>query len=128
MFASQNWITWIMGDVIMGYGAGDYGDRLKWYKQSIAKDELGQDVESFADNGLLWGNIEVTNGTKQTSYGAAETGWDAMVKIRNMPPLRTQDRLYSVEWQETYVIEHIARGNNELICQCVKYDELGLQP
>lgn len=112
----------------MAYGAGDYGDRLRWFKQSINKDSLGQDVETFTDNGLLWGNIEINNGRRQVSYGAMETGWDASIKIRNLPALRTQDRLFAVEWNETYIIDHISRGlnGNELVCQCVKYDDLGL--
>lgn len=110
------------------YGAGEYGDRLRWFKQSKTKDSIGQDVESFNDNGLLWGSISINNGRRQVAYGATETGWDAEIRVRNLPALRTQDRLFAVEWNETYIIDTIARGpnNNELICQCVKYDELGL--
>jgi head-tail adaptor len=107
-------------------GAGDYPDRLRWFVQSTTKDSVGQDVETFTDNGLLWGSISPNSGRRQPDYGATQTGWDAELRVRNMPALKTEDRLYAIEWDETYIIDTIVRGNNELVLQCVKFDTLGL--
>ena len=107
-------------------GAGNYADRLTWKKRSVTKDNLGQDKETFADNGGLWGDIDLTNGRRQTDYGSSQTGADAVIRIRNWPTLSALDRLYSAEWNELWVIAHLRRGENELVCECVKYDALDL--
>ena len=106
-------------------GAGEYADRLKWKKRTITKNAAnGQDEESFADNGFLWAAIELTAGRKQTDYGATQTGADATIRIRNLPAVSALDRLEAVEWEELWVIDHVRRGDNELVCECVKFDAL----
>ncbi|MBX9677422.1 MAG: head-tail adaptor protein [Gemmataceae bacterium] len=108
-------------------GAGQYADRVTWRKRTITKKpDNGQDVEQFADNGQLWASIELTGGRKQTDFGATQTGADAVVRVRNMPTLSALDRLYSAEWGELWVIDHVRRGDNELVCECVKFDALDL--
>lgn len=106
-------------------GAGEYADRLTWKKRSTTKNaDNGQDEESFADNGFLWANIDMTAGRKETAFGSPQTGADAIVRIRNLPAVSALDRLYSAEWEELWIIDHVRRGDNELVCECYKFDAL----
>ena len=108
-------------------GAGKYADRLTWKRRTITKNTVnGQDEEAFVDNGFLWGNIDLTAGRKQTDYGSPQTGADATIRVRNYPALSALDRLYSAEWGELWIVANLRRAENELICECVKYDALDL--
>jgi head-tail adaptor len=107
--------------------AGKYAERLTWKRRTTTKNTVnGQDVETFIDNGFLWANIEITSGRKQTDYGAEQHGADATIRVRNWPTLSALDRLYSAEWDELWIIANLRRGDNELVCECVKYDALDL--
>lgn len=107
--------------------AGTYKDRLKWLKRIITKNPTnGQDEESFEDNGSLWGSVELTTGRKAIDYGAEQTGADATIRLRNYPTVSALDRLELTAEGELWVIDHVRRGDNELVCEVVKYDELNL--
>lgn len=106
-------------------GAGEYADRLTWKKRTAVKNPAnGEDEEVFTDSGLLWCAVEEGSGRKQTDYGAEQSGEETTVRIRNYPAVSALDRLFSGEWGELWIIEDIARGNNELVCRCHRYDEL----
>jgi head-tail adaptor len=109
-----------------GMNAGGYGDRMTWKKRTTVKNALGEDEEVFADNGFLWSAIDLGSGRNNTDYGAEQTGADAIIRVRNWPGLSALDRLYSAEWDELWIIDNIVRGDNELVCNCVKYDALQL--
>jgi head-tail adaptor len=95
--------------------------------RSVSKNPTtGQEVETFADGSLYWCRIEVESGRRQQDYGAQQTGTDATIYVRNMPELSALDRLYAVEWAETWIIDSIMRGDNEMICDCYRYDELAV--
>lgn len=105
--------------------AGQYGDRLQWLARSINKNaQTGQDEESFDFVGYLWASVEDMTGRRQRDYGANETGADATIRVRNWPGVSALDRLTRPEWEEAYVIESIAYGDNETICTANKFDDL----
>jgi head-tail adaptor len=105
--------------------AGKYDSRLTWKKRTATKNpQNGQDEETFNDNGFLWAGVEADTGRVLRDYGSEQTGADVTIRVRNYPALSALDRLYSSEWNETYIIESIGRGNNELICTAFLYDEL----
>ena len=105
--------------------AGYYSDRMRRLVRSTTKDDNnGQDVESWTEGDYLWCHIEQTTGQRPTDYGATETGQDAEISIRNYVTILPQDRLYSVEWDETYIVDTIRRGDNEIVCECHRYDLL----
>jgi head-tail adaptor len=107
--------------------AGQYKDRLTWLKRTVAKNPTnGQDEETFTENGFLWGSVELTTGRKATDYGAEQTGADATIRLRNYPTVSALDRLELQTEGELWVIDHVRRGDNELICEVMKYDEPNL--
>jgi SPP1 family predicted phage head-tail adaptor len=106
--------------------AGEYQDRLKWLKRTTTKDQYGQDVESFTNNGYLWAAIEVTTGRKSVDHGGEQTGAEATIRVRQYPTLSALDRLESEEWNELWIIDHMRRGDNELIVEAIRYDQLEL--
>ena len=107
--------------------AGQYPDRLQWLKRTTTKDpDTGEDQETFPLNGYLWCSIEPNVGRRQQDYGAEQTGVDGQIRIRNMPAVSALDRLYSAEWDETWILEDIVRGANELIVRCHRFDDLVL--
>jgi head-tail adaptor len=107
--------------------AGQYKDRLTWLKRTVAKNpNNGQDEETFTENGFLWGSVELTTGRKSIDYGAEQTGADATIRLRNYPTVSALDRLELKAEGELWVIDHVRRGDNELICEVMKYDELNL--
>lgn len=108
-------------------GAGNYYDRLRLHVRSIDKNTAnGQDEETFTPDAYLWGRVEVESGRKQADYGANQTGADATIYVRNLPTVSALDRIEAVEWEETWVIDRVRRGNNELILDCFRYDELAV--
>ncbi len=107
--------------------SGDYYDRLQRLTRSVTKNpDNGQEEETFTPSEYLWGRIDYANSRRQKDYGSDQTGADGIISIRNYPTLSPLDRLYSQEWGEVWVIESIKRGNNELICECSKFDDLDL--
>ena len=109
--------------------AGDYANRLTWRKRTVTTDTTsGEEIESFADNGFLWCAFSTFVGRVRRDYGSDQTSADLTVRVRNYPALSALDRLYSSEWDETYVIDSIGRGDNELVCDCFVYDDLELDP
>lgn len=107
--------------------AGEYKDRLKWLKRTTTKNpNNGQDEETFTDNGSLWASVELTTGRKAIDYGAEQTGSEATIRIRNFPSVSALDRLELTSEGEWWVIDHVRRGDNELVCDVMKFDELNL--
>ena len=105
--------------------AGDYTDRCQRITRSLVKDSTtGQDREVFTPSELLWTKIEVSAGRKQRDYGVEQTGATATISIRGYYPLMATDRLLALQWGETWIIENIHRGENEIICECHRFDAL----
>lgn len=105
--------------------AGQYSDRLQRLVRSTTKDNTtGQDQEIFTPGAYYWCSVEPVAGRRQTQYGGEQTGVDVTVRVRNWPELSALDRLYNAEWDETYIIETITRGDNETIAEGYLFDAL----
>ncbi len=105
--------------------AGDYSDHCQLLKRTLTKDPAtGQDVEAFPANGYLWCAVEINSARRQESLGASQTGVAATIRIRNYVTVSALDRLYLAEWGETWILETIRRGDNELIAEAHRFDDL----
>jgi head-tail adaptor len=101
--------------------AGDYNKRFKWLKCTKALDATyGQQKESWADHGYLWGQLEELSGSTLLAYAARQAETTCRIKIRNYPPLSAFDRL--VWLNQTYIIDGISRGTNELVVEAHRYE------
>lgn len=107
--------------------AGEYYDRATRMIRSVSKNaQNGQEEETFTEGATYWARIEYASGRKQKDLGAVQTGNEGTIYVRNYPTLSPLDRLYAPEYGETWVIETIRKGSNELICEAYLYDDLEL--
>ena len=105
--------------------AGEYGERMQRLVRSITKDGVtGQDKEHFTPSELLWCKIDVGSGRQQRDYGGEQTGATGTIAVRNYYPVSALDRLVALQWGETWIIQTVHRGDNEMICECYRYDSL----
>jgi SPP1 family predicted phage head-tail adaptor len=104
--------------------AGDYDTLFTWLKQSEDADIVGQEIETFTPNGTLWGALKYGSGSKNKDFESDQTGVTATIRIHNYPDLSALDR-FSVG-DETFLIETIVPGDDELVCECIRYDTLEL--
>lgn len=107
----------------MSHQGGEYRDRLRWFRRTTRKDsQTGQDIEVFTANGYLWASIESITGRRARDYGADQPGGLSEIRIRQYPAVSALDRLEAVEWREVWILEDIARGDNEIIATAHRYD------
>jgi head-tail adaptor len=104
--------------------AGVYNERLHWMKRSNTKDNIGQDVASYTHDGYLWANVEPETGRRQDDYGADQAGQNGTIRIRNYPTVSALDRLYRPEWEQTWIIDSIVYGEDEIIVAAHVYESL----
>jgi len=105
--------------------SGDYPNRLRRFARTVVKNAAtGQDVEAFTGASYLWCRIETNNSKKQKDFGGEQTGTDQTIYVRNFPTLKATDRLKLLDL--TYIITSIQVGENELILDCTKFDDLTL--
>ena len=109
-------------------GAGQYPDHMRLQVRSLEKNTVnGQDREVFTNSQYLWCRIEINNGRRQRDYGATQTGADATIYVRNfLTGIQATDRLISIKWGDTWMIDNIRRGDNEMIADVFKFDTLQL--
>jgi head-tail adaptor len=79
-------------------------------------------LETWTAVGHLWCAVEVLSGRRQQDYGADRPGTAATIRVRNWPALSALDRLSLGEWGETWVIESVRRGDNELVVEAHQFD------
>lgn len=106
-------------------GAGNYDSRLERLTFTpAAASSTGQRVPNWVPSDtFLWCSVDETNGRRSQNYGATETGSDVEIKVRNFPTLKVNDVLEDIEGTK-FVIDQLRNGDNELICDCHRYDEL----
>jgi head-tail adaptor len=103
--------------------AGDYSSRMEWMQQSFVQNSLGEKEEVFTSNGYLWCCIDTQTGRRQTDYGAPRSGATATIRIRNYVGVVPLDRLRNAEFGEFWVIDSISYGDDELICDCYRFED-----
>ena len=98
--------------------AGDYSYRLQWLQCSRTADgTTGDRPKTYTLNGYLWSSIELQSATVQNEYGAQRTQASGTIRLRNWPAIQTIDRIYSIEHDQTFVIDGVRKDldNNETI-------------
>ena len=104
---------------------GFYSDHVQWLQHSLTKEtSYGQEKETWTSIGWLWCKLEETSGRSSKDYGAEQSGAELEIRIRNYPAISTLDRFFSPKWNQTYIIDTIRRGDNELIVDAHVYDDL----
>lgn len=105
--------------------AGKYSTSFTFKKASLNKDNTtGQDKYSYADNGTVWGSLDYTNANVEEDYGAKRGKTRATIRLRQYVPITTLDRLFSKQFEETWMIEGIRFGNNETILDVYEYEAI----
>ena len=98
---------------------GDYSYRIQWLQCVRTLDTTtGDTPKTYTANGYLWGRIELQSSTVQNEYGAQRSQSSGTVKLRNWPNVQSSDRLYSIEHQQTFVIDGVRKDLEtvETIC------------
>lgn len=105
--------------------SGEYGSRLRWLVCVRETDpDTGSVEESFVPSGWLWCSVEETSGRRQSEYNAPETGANADIRVRNFPALSALDILEDEDAGYYWKVDSIHNGDNELVCDCYRRDEL----
>jgi head-tail adaptor len=103
---------------------GDYDTLFTWLKRTVTKDLTGQDIETFPDNGSLWGSLKYRSGRRVNEFSSTQTGVMVSIRLNNDPPLSALDRLGANG--EVFILETIVPGDDELVIEGHRYDELDL--
>lgn len=105
--------------------AGEYNKRLRWLTPTITKDaDVGQDVYTHENNGYLWCNVDEYNGRRTNEFNAVQTGADAIIRVRRYPDVTVHDLLLDEANDYFWHIEQKHIGDNEVILDCHRNDEL----
>lgn len=98
--------------------AGRYDHPFAWMKRTAqggGKDSFGQPADSFASQGTLWGSLDDLSGGRASAKESDGTKVTATVKVQNYPAVVAGDRLVDGQWSETWTVDSVARGDNELV-------------
>ncbi len=97
-------------------GAGDYNTRFQWLKCVRTPDNVtGAKPKTFTDNGYLWGSVSWETAQLGNEFGAPRDQVTATIRVRNWPTVVASDRLVDTSTDDTYVLDGVRKGNNELI-------------
>jgi head-tail adaptor len=99
--------------------AGNYDTLLTWYQRTVTKDTVyGQDEETFADNGDLWGAMEYLSAKEAVARGAEASVTMIRVRFRCfLFDMSTTDRLQIKGYDTSYWIKGVTYGDNETIVE-----------
>lgn len=101
--------------------AGEYNCHIEQLRQTYTRlATTGEELESWEVVGELWAKIEFQSGSRAIELGGMQTGVDAIISVRNFPTVTPLDR-FSFD-DQIYLINHIRKGDNELICDCQYFD------
>lgn len=106
---------------------GKYDRSFTWLQRTLTQDtNTGQDKQSFASNGTLWGNLTELSANKKLAFGMLNSQADMMLKLRQFPLLNTEDRLRDKRFNLLFIIDGINHnfGANETIVYCHKISEV----
>lgn len=107
----------------MARQAGDYESSLTWLVRSVTKNtSTGQDVETFTDNGILWGSVSSDTAIEANAFGALQSQSTGSIRLRQYPDVKATDRLIYRNFETTYMITGVRWGNNETIAEVILYD------
>lgn len=98
-------------------GAGAYNRPLQHLIRSTSKDNFGGTEYTFATDGrVFFGNVEQTDSQEVDELGRIITKTMATIRVRGWYiNINVLDRFLDLQWQETYIIDSINRGDDEYI-------------
>jgi hypothetical protein len=103
--------------------AGAYPYRWEWLKCSRTNDgTTGDRPKTYVSQGYLYGTYELDSSTEQNEFGAIRSTVSGTFHIRQYPEISPLDRLYSVAFDETYLVDGVRWGNNEMIVDVHRLD------
>lgn len=97
---------------------GIYSTKMEWLQASRESDgTTGAQKKTYASGGYLWSFLGGQQGAiEQTDqFGAVRLVVTAEARIRQYPDVKPIDRLRDTEWDETYQVVGVRRGDNEII-------------
>ncbi len=96
--------------------AGDYDTLFRWIQLSKTKDStFGEMLETTGTGQPLWGYIEKLTGRRMQELGLTGNVVQTVIRIRNYPEVQFNDTLIDQRYNITYVVETVARGDDELV-------------
>lgn len=102
-------------------GAGEYDDRLEWQKRTPGtKDGVGQRTDTYPSQGYLWGAVDDLSGGRAGYQESNRQTVTATIRVRNHPGVVAGDRLERAGLGEVWTVEHVVRGDNELVCEVTR--------
>src|SRR5437868_2624586 len=103
------------------HGSGWYDRCFTRLVRDTSKDSFGGTEYTFVDSGnAYWGSLEQTGSVEVDERNRTTTHTTARIVLRGWLTLTTLDRLVDTEWDETYIITSIARGDDEIIVEAYK--------
>ena len=104
--------------------AGNYPSVMAWASHSYATaDSFGAKADQWADTGVrLWADVDAISSNLETVMDDRRATVRATIRVRNYPDVRPKDRLTWLKWAETYQVESVHRGKNEIVCECYLVD------
>jgi hypothetical protein len=103
--------------------AGAYRVRYQWQRNGLADpDGAGQKARDYEAGGFLWGtDAELMDAGEDERGGGKRQRTTATIRVRNHPAVRPRDVLYSAEWDETWKVMTVQRGDNEMLLGVERY-------
>jgi hypothetical protein len=103
--------------------AGGYPDRFERLVYTRGNRDGFGDVKpniTYPPGGYLWGHLGEAFAGREEVLESERNRVRAEIRLRNYPDVKPLDRLVSVEWEETYQVETVRRGDNELILDVIR--------
>lgn len=108
--------------------SGNYDRQFTWLRRSTSQDDTGEDVESWASNGTLWGSLKEMSASKQLAYGMQDSQATMEIRFRQFPTVDAKDRLQDLRFDQLLVIDGVmfSFGTNETVVYA--YSLAGVYP
>lgn len=101
--------------------AGDYAERLNWQRRTPGTpDSFGQRPDTFPSVADLWAAIEDSSGGRSSSKESEHQVITATIRVRQYPAIKAGDRLVSYRWGDVWTVDHVVRGENELLLEATR--------
>ena len=105
-------------------GAGYYGDRLIWMKQTeAASGDAGAVAETFTDQSTLWCAKEQPSGAEKIQWSALQSLVTYRVRMRGTFGIRSVDRFRDPDTDTVYLINGLHIEDDDEVCFATEFVE-----